>query len=659
MIAYRPHIDGLRAIAVISVILFHVGFSLFSGGFVGVDVFFVISGYLITSIIRREASSESFSYLSFYERRARRLLPPLIPVIIASSVLSFCLLDTENFNRFINSIYASVFFVANLFFWSTTSYFDGPGEMTPLLHLWSLGVEEQFYLIFPATLLLALKKGRRYVSVIPIIFIASFILSETLLQNFKSDAAFYNPLARFWELLAGALLALYCPKRISEPHIANITEIIGSALILLPILTYTKGIEFPGLYALPPVIGAMLIIATDGNGALVGRLLKSRALVVTGLISYSLYLWHWPVLVFLRLVFSDVDTKLGLLAILISFSLASLSYIFLETPFRRKKALSSQRAILSGAVATTLLVTLTGAVFQTHKVRSLQETSYAYAQKKINGDKAKVIEVIASEYDHYQKTLNLNYTGNSGAFDLQRHKGYTCSYDEDNSDDKLTQCLLEQKDNKINVLVLGDSIGRDTYHALSQAFPDTNFIMLHQSACPPSDAQNSCFRSLKNILHKISSTMKISGIVISFRYKPDEWTAVSSGIDLSKSVTANVWLFGASPVFKLSLADMVKRMPGSDRLMYVHDNAKNFTPWSYAKLADDAKELADKKGINFLRVNNFFCPSSRCLLWVNNEYGAPLYIDKQHLSAGGINALSSFLRNQKSFANSLGRDQTK
>lgn len=657
MIAYRPHIDGLRAIAVISVILFHVGFSLFPGGFVGVDVFFVISGYLITSIIRKEASNEKFSYIDFYERRARRLLPPLIPVLIASSVLSFCLLDTENFNRFINSIYASIFFVANLFFWSTTSYFDGPGEMTPLLHLWSLGVEEQFYLIFPATLLLALKKGRRYPSLIPIIFIASFILSETLLQNFKNDAAFYNPLARFWELLAGSLVALYCPKRISELRFANIAEIVGSALILLPILSYTKRLEFPGLYALPPVIGTMLIIAADGNGALIGRFLKSRALVFIGLISYSLYLWHWPVLVFLRLIFSDIDTQLGLLAIFTSFSLASLSYFLLETPFRRKKILSSQRAILSGALAITLTIALTGMLFQTNKARSLQEFAYAYIQEKINGDKAKTINVIAYEYENYQKTLNLNYTGNSGTFDLQKHRGYTCSYDEDNSDKKLIQCLLEQKNNESNILVLGDSIGRDTYHALSKAFPSVNFIMLHQSACPPSDAQGQCFRSLKSILRKVSSEMEIGGIVISFRYKPEEWTAVSSGIELSKSVTPNVWLFGVSPVFKLSLSDMIRRTPRSDLLMFVSDNAKNFTPWSYAKLADDAKELADKKGINFLRVNDFFCPNGRCTLWINNTYGAPLYIDKQHLTAEGINALSKFLHNQKSLAHSLKPDQ--
>ncbi|MCT7378216.1 acyltransferase family protein [Chelativorans salis] len=348
--SYREDIDGLRALAVVPVVLYHAGLGPFSGGFVGVDVFFVISGFLITGIITGEIERGDFSVIHFYERRARRLLPALFAVLITSFIAGWFLLIPSEFSDLSHSATATLFFSSNLFFWNSLGYFSDASEFHPLLHTWSLAVEEQFYLLFP--LALVISQGRRQATqriIISIVLLGSLVLSIYAVKHFP-EGAFYLLPTRAWELMCGALLATHVVPSISSPRIRSSLSLAGVALILVPMLTYTSATPFPGLAAIPPCIGTMLIIYC-GRSSLAAKVLSTKPLVWIGLISYSLYLWHWPILSFLRIDQGSVHLPifLSLSATVASFAAAYISWNYIERPFRVRTAVSRRKVFqLSG-----------------------------------------------------------------------------------------------------------------------------------------------------------------------------------------------------------------------------------------------------------------------------------------------------------------------
>ena len=342
---YRPEIDGLRALAVIPVILFHAGFSWFSGGFVGVDVFFVISGYLITTILMNDIEAGRFSLAHFYERRARRILPALFCVIVVCVPFAWLWLLPGQMKDFSQSLIAVGLFVSNILFWKESGYFDAAAEEKPLLHTWSLAVEEQYYLIFPVFLVLVWRFGR-----VPTFWVIAFLAALSLLLSewgarYAPDANFYLAPTRAWELFAGSLAAFTLRARGKRPH--DFLAFLGLAAIIISIFLYDHSTPFPGLYALLPVGGTVLLVLFAHQGTYVARILSFKALVGLGLISYSAYLWHQPLFVFARVRMMDDPSPflfLGLSAL--SLVLAALSWRFVEQPFRRKDgALSSRRAV--------------------------------------------------------------------------------------------------------------------------------------------------------------------------------------------------------------------------------------------------------------------------------------------------------------------------
>ena len=362
---YRPDIDGLRALAVLPVVFYHAGFESFSGGYVGVDVFFVISGYLITSIIAREIESDTFSLSHFYERRARRLFPALFTVLAATAVGSFFLLMPWELEDFGQSLATTAIFSSNFLFFTEAGYFDGPAEMKPLLHTWSLAIEEQYYLLFPA-FLFAVRNflGGRYIGATAGLFIASFVISVWSTYA-APDAAFYLLPSRTWELMLGSLIALGTPM-ISKAGLRQFTALLGVALVLTAVFLFQHDTRFPGLAALVPCIGtALIIIAGMGSqSTAVGKLLSWKPIVAVGLISYSLYLWHWPVLVLAKhYLLRPLD---GLEAsVLVGFSLllAYVSWRFVEKPFRGKDALLDRRGVFRWSGGAILGLIVIGLVF--------------------------------------------------------------------------------------------------------------------------------------------------------------------------------------------------------------------------------------------------------------------------------------------------------
>lgn len=363
-ITYRPDIDGLRSVAVVSVVLFHaqfvvLGTDLFSGGFVGVDVFFVISGYLITSIILREMVNGGFSITRFYERRARRILPALLTVILVSVPFAWSLMLPKAVKEFAGSILSSLAFGSNIWFWQEDGYWAEPSEFKPFLHTWSLSVEEQFYVIFPLLLLILWRFTRRYItSVLVVVFFCSLLLADVTSRT-NPEAAFYLPFARGWELLAGAILAKLemSHGRSRNTILTNIMPVSGLFLIFHAFLFFDGSTAHPSFLTLIPVAGTMLLIWYCQPGEVVTDALSSRPMVAIGLISYSFYLWHFPAFALARIWDPELSQLDLVVLIFLAMALSAASYWLVERPFRNKRLLN-----VRVFTATILMVTLTIAV---------------------------------------------------------------------------------------------------------------------------------------------------------------------------------------------------------------------------------------------------------------------------------------------------------
>lgn len=345
---YRDDIDGLRAIAVSSVVLFHAGIPGFSGGFVGVDIFFVISGYLITRIIKDSIEKGHFSLIDFYDRRIRRIFPALFTVYLAVFAVGFVALFPGEFKLLAKSLLGSAVFGANIHFYGQSGYFDAPSITKPLLHTWSLSVEEQFYVIWPLAMLgLARFVQPRFL--VPLMltgFALSLAYAEIEIVRNNAEAAFYMPHARAWELISGAMLAIILPRIVIGRGLRETMAGAGLLLIACSIVLLSKNQDFPGVNALFPCIGAALIIAAGTQSATqAGRILSVRPLVFIGLISYSLYLWHWPVFSFWHLLMwraPEIGESVALIAA--SILLATATWRYIETPFRRRRPEQASKA---------------------------------------------------------------------------------------------------------------------------------------------------------------------------------------------------------------------------------------------------------------------------------------------------------------------------
>lgn len=360
LLKYRPDIDGLRAIAVLAVILFHTGVPGFSGGFVGVDIFFVISGFLITSIILKEIKKENFSIARFYERRIRRIFPALFPVIAFTLIVGTYLFDAVAFKEFGESVTATTLFSSNILFWHQAGYFDAPSLQKPLLHTWSLAVEEQFYIFFPLALMFIHKYLKsHYLLWVFITITLSLVTSIFGVYKYPIETFYLVP-PRAWELLVGSVLALGVLPIPSSLWLRNLLSITGFGFIVYSVGFYTEATLFPGQGAIAPVFGAWLIIYSNKVGdemAVVNKALSLRPLVFIGLISYSLYLWHWPLVVFTKyLTFHPFNGYERAGIIFASLAVSTLSWKYIEQPFRSKQMLLPERKRLFDMAGVVMIV---------------------------------------------------------------------------------------------------------------------------------------------------------------------------------------------------------------------------------------------------------------------------------------------------------------
>ena len=357
---YRKEIDGLRAVAVSIVILYHVGIEAFSGGYVGVDIFFVISGFLIFSLILEELSLGTFSFSNFYQRRIKRIFPALFLVIFCTTVPAYLILIPDDFLEYSRSITATSLFIPNLFFWINTGYFNSDVDLKPLIHTWSIGVEEQFYIIFPVILFFIYKWARRYL--IPFFVIVAFI-SLLLAEQFvltKPAATFYLLPTRIWEFLCGGLLAMLFNSYSVPPLkkiMAEVVMIIGVILIGFAVLTFDSSTPVPSVYLLIPILGTMLVIVFGKQKTMVGSILRSRVLVFLGLTSYSTYLWHQPILALIRQESLTAPGPLVIMSCLAAtLFLGFLSWRYFEVPIRRYEFASKSKVFIMAFCISSLFI---------------------------------------------------------------------------------------------------------------------------------------------------------------------------------------------------------------------------------------------------------------------------------------------------------------
>jgi peptidoglycan/LPS O-acetylase OafA/YrhL len=620
---YRREIDGLRAIAVSSVVLYHAGLHGFGGGFVGVDVFFVISGYLITSIILLEKQAGSFTLTGFYERRARRILPALFLVMLLCLPFAWLWMMPHQIQEFSESLVAVALFSSNILFWKQSDYFDAAAELKPLLHTWSLAVEEQYYLLFPLFLLVAWRLGKRLTAGVLLILAA---ISLTLAQRgslAEPAATFYLLPTRFWELLIGVLVAFYLSEREVGPgatrwgHEAAIGEFAGLGGVLLigyAVVALDKNTPFPGVYALIPTIGAALVILFANPWTLIGKVLGSAPLVGVGLISYSVYLWHQPILAFLRLRTSDFELSgPGVLIYLAAvLSAGYLSFRFVEKPFRSKRAISKIQVIALSLAGVGIFVSL-GLEGHTTK-----------------GFLAWKLASVPVERRHVLVNVDKERALQEELFEANRNVLKAPRFSTDTSTRK--------------VLVIGDSMGYDLATALGAnqaSFPGYEFRLLQLSNVCVYDlgpaANSTCQNDLKNLL---SNTLLRSSdlMVVTFLWEDGaNFAAIEQFLSNLRSINRSLVILGtasfldiASLSFNIALDDRIATQDDIDRLVFQSRRMK------YERGNERIASFATTLGVPYFDRKDLYCDTEKRRCRIIFIDGGSVLWDRAHLTVGGM-----------------------
>ena len=529
---YRPEIDGLRAIAVVPVILFHAGLVEFSGGYVGVDVFFVISGYLITRLILNEIKAETFSVIRFYKRRARRILPAILFMSVVCVPFAMVILLPQDMVGFGESLIALVTFSSNFFFWTETGYFAPISELAPLLHTWSLAVEEQFYILFPVFMVIAWKLPKRFViAILAAILVGSLFFSQWAAYNLP-DLAFYLLPTRVWEIICGVLVAIYMDHdntRSFPKLLCETAAFLGLLLIIYSFVTFNYDTPTPSLYTLVPITGTALIILFATEATFTNKMLSHKSLVGIGLISYSAYLWHQPIFAFTKYIYrTEYNVFIILLLILIIFALAYGSWRFIETPFRRGITVSDKRMVA--------IVMLTLFLLLTFGVMTIKEEGFSQRYREIY--KGEI------GHDAFFRYLDQNFSECvdidllNGALQYKGHVRCNSSY-------------TGEKDKK--VVIIGDSQAEQLIIGISDIFMDHHVVHYTRIGVP--FAGEPMMSNAYNYTDKYSSDVDYVIIAASWEEKLEGMSEASIESDLRSTVSklpgsASILLLDQIPEFK-------------------------------------------------------------------------------------------------------------
>ena len=637
-LTYRPEIDGLRAIAVIAVIVYHTNITMygnqyFGGGFIGVDIFFVISGYLITSLILKElATTGTFSFINFYERRARRILPALLAVMIVSLPFAWFYLLPSSFIDFSKSILYSLGFSSNFYFhYSGQLYGAESGLLKPFLHTWSLSVEEQYYILFPIILLFIFKYFRKYLIPIFIIgFIVSLGLAEWGSKNHRSFNFYILP-TRGWELLAGSILAwleIFKGRKIKNNLLNSVLPIIGLILIFHSIIFFNDKMFHPSFYTLSPIIGVCLIIWFSHKDEIIYKILSTKLFVIVGLISYSLYLWHYPILAFNRIIlFSDNDFLKGIFLAILIIAISTLSYIYVEKPCRKKN--NTKLFFLNLSLLFLFLVIINLTVIFLNGLNNRYENIY-----------------------------------NKNIYDREILRDKSWYYVKDHNDQYF------KDNNKKKILIIGDSHSKDLYNTFIQ---NKNLFREFLFVRYGNDIDNSFrfgpYSFTQSEIEKFTSNnlfIDADYIIISDNICPQEncFVNLNSFIEILKKKHKEVILTSLSPTYKDQYN--YKRFSKATLFDYILLNLNNIgffetltkkknidysinkeiselinksyfenrVKW-YFEVNEKLKKIAEKNKIIFLNKEKYQCEQERQICYGITPSGFKIHYDHSHYTLEG------------------------
>lgn len=619
---YRKEIDGLRALAVIPVILYHAGLTQFSGGYIGVDVFFVISGYLITTIIHDEILRDSFSIAHFYERRARRILPALFFVCLVSIPFAWAWMLPAAFKDFSHSLIAVSLFSSNILFSGESDYFATAAELKPLLHTWSLAVEEQFYLFFPLILLFFRRlKTAALFTLLTTISLTSLFLADYASVHYPA-ANFYLLITRAWELGMGAMLAIGLPFMCQPRHLtAQSLSIIGLALIGYSIFYFDESLPFPGLWGLLPTFGTILTIAYARPGTLVSALLSLKLVVAIGLVSYSAYLWHQPLFAFARI--NSVDsTQVLLLLSSVSMLLAYFSWRYIEAPFRNNKYLS-RRQIFTLAISTSGLLIITGLL-----ISSFNGFDYRYNESQ---------KQILAYLEYEPETA---------------YREGQCFLRSDQTYEAFSPACFSAGSKQKSIAIWGDSHAAALSYGLRTRHPA--LTQLTASACSPLAGYQQKRRP--NCMAINAFALQVLGeqqpaIILLHANWRDSYGKPAQSLEslLSNTISririaspaTNIILLGDTPRWQPSLPEYLvsKHIELQDQAYIESDNYREISI-----MEQRVKAIAQKEKVEFISILDLLCKQALCLSSVKTNDGyAPLVWDGGHLTPAASSQISDKL----------------
>jgi peptidoglycan/LPS O-acetylase OafA/YrhL len=615
---YRAEIDGLRALAVLPVILFHAGFEWFSGGFVGVDVFFVISGYLITNIIISEMAEGKFSIVNFYERRARRILPALFFVMAACLPFAWFWLPPNDLKDFGQSLVAVSTFSSNILFWLESGYFDTAAELKPLLHTWSLAVEEQYYILFPIFLMLTWRLGIKWVLVLlSVVFLVSLGVAQWGAYN-KPSATFFLLPTRGWELLVGVFVAFYLKYNAHmKSHIVNqALSLLGFGMIAYSIIAFDETTPFPSLYALIPTVGTGLLILCAVPKTYVYKLLSLKIVVGIGLISYSAYLWHQPLLAFTRhRLLGDVSELILITLCFISLVMAWFSWKFVEAPFRSKTRVS-HRSIFKCSIIFIFLYSVGGLW--------LHQT---------NG---------ALSYFPSEKQATFKSFISPANYVTKRHK-------------QIRLKEFSKTNHKKDILIIGDSHSEDLVNAVFEAglnseiefssfyIPIKCGVLFVARKVDREDPKHNCQSDIHSFFNDdLRVQMFLADeIWIVSSWKHSDIPYMVESLENTKIINKEIKLFGAKRFGTVSaqwynLTDI----DNWDSALFRDGDATSYA--NIKKINDDLEKIANSMHVEFINTQHLICEESdSCSNYID---GNIISYDGSHLTKHGAKILGMSIK---------------
>ena len=618
---YRADIDGLRAVAVLSVLAFHLDLTQTPGGFVGVDVFFVISGYLISSIVFSEITASRFSVVGFYERRIRRIFPALFGMLAVSGLFAAIYLLPTEFVSFSKSMFAATASFSNLYFAQHSGYFNSPTSQ-PLLHTWSLAVEEQFYILFPLFLVLVRKffPQRLRASVVALFFVS--LAASAIVVVRSPEAAFYMPYTRAWELLLGTILSLKMFPALRSSLLRNLATIAGIGMIAFSVVAYTQDTVFPGLSALVPCLGSALIIgAGEGGSSVVGALLSWRPCVFIGLISYSLYLWHWPVIVLRHMgviagIGAIASQRLALLVsarrfdmlveLAISLVLGILSWRFVERPFRSGKLRLSGRPLFGLAGAAIVIL--------------LGFSAWAVAAGGFPGRFPVEAVRVASALDGSEQFTRLGTCFITTDYHFEKYDSKVC---------------LHQDSGKKNYLLLGDSHSAMLWSALSSSLPAANVMQASTAACeptiPPSGLPD-CRKMMSYVFETYLPEHPVQGLFLAGRWEKKDLGPLTGVINWAKQHQQPVTVFGPVPEYDAPLPRLL-----AYSIAWAKPNlARQHLVGRLESLDTEMQGLAATAWhVPYVSLYRGICDAEACAEFADSSHTVPLMGDTDHLTRLG------------------------